>query len=405
MLRAGVDSALLAVVNESGGDRVFETAPSMHPLRRVARHGLRTLYGWRDRIQLKPNPPCGVFTSDRSFRGSELVADLRQPDIIHMHWVAEMFDEARFLPAATRIAPVIWTMRDMRPITGGCHYDLGCGKFREGCGDCPQLAHPDPRDVSRQIWQRRSKTLAGIADSRLIFVSPSNWLAREFQESPLCNRFQVHVIPNGVDTEIFQPAPRAEKKSMLGLDPDALVILFNAASLDNQIKGGRLLQSALKQLEREIDSEQANTKRKLQLLVVGAGEIKHETSIGTIALGHVSENDQLAAAYQAADLFVIPSLQDNCPNTVLESFACGLPVVGFDTSGIPDLVTPGETGLLATPFESSDLAKQIVTIIADDQLRKKMSLRCRESAVQNYSREVEAKRYLQLYQQILGSQC
>ena len=399
MLGKGIDSALLAVELESSAPQVFATQPSMNPFRRLTRHAMRTYYGWSDRIQLKPNPPCGVFTSDRSFRGNELIGDLRSPDVIHMHWVAEMFDEASFLPAATALAPVIWTMRDMRPITGGCHYDLGCGRFREGCGQCPQLAHPSDNDISRRIWKRRRKTLSSIKPSRLTFASPSKWLAQEFNMSALTVQFPIHVIPNGVDTDVFFPAD-SNRKTFPGVNPDALVILFNAASLDNEIKGGKLLREMIVHLQ-QFDSA---SKHKLQLLAVGAGQFKQIGEIETVTTGHLQSNEQLVAAYQAADLFVIPSLQDNCPNTVLEAFACGVPVVGFNATGIADLIVAGETGLLATPFRPSDLAQQVSTILDNDQLREKMSANCRELAVTEYSREIETQRYLDLYQDILAAQ-
>ena len=396
MLQRGVNSVLLAVENESGGEQVYATKPSMRPLKRIYRHGLRTFYGRRDRIEQKPDAPCGVFTSDRSFRGSELIGDLRDPDIIHMHWVAEMFDESEFLPAATRMAPVVWTMRDMRPITGGCHYDLGCGKFRDGCGNCPQLANPRPRDISYRIWKRRMRTLAHIEPSRLTFVSPSHWLMSEFQASPLCNRFRVHMIPNGVDTGVFHPRDDSSWQPVAGVDPQAFVILFNAASLHNRIKGSGLLLAALKQVAQELPA-----KPKIQLLIVGSGRFDEDHGIPSTSLGQLHGNEELAAAYQSADLFVIPSLQDNCPNTVLEAFACGVPVVGFDSSGIADLVIPGETGLLAKSYEERDLAEKVLTIAHDHFLREKMAHRCRQVAVENYSRQIEAKRYLDLYQQIL----
>lgn len=405
MLKRGVDSALLAVVNESGGEQVFATEPSMNPLRRIYRHGLRTLYGRQDRIELKPDAACKVFTSDRSFRGIELMGELRDPDVIHMHWVAEMFDEAEFLPAATRKAPIVWTMHDMRPISGGCHYDLGCGRFRDGCGNCPQLVNSAPQDVSYRIWHRREKTFAQIAPNRLTFVALGEWMAREFQASPLCNRFPVHVIPNGVDTNLFRPAEVERQPLVPGLDPDAFVILFNSASLDNRIKGSALLQSALKQIEQKLSGESTDPPLpKLQLLIVGSGKVDYQTKIETVSLGYLTSDQQIAAAYQAADLFVIPSLQDNCPLTILESFGCGVPVVGFDTSGIPDLVKPGTTGLLAKSFEPADLAEKILTIVRDDQLRQTMSLQCRKMAVDNYSHEHQAQQYVDLYQQVLDAQ-
>jgi len=403
MLHRGVDSRLLALVDDFANNRserdllarrVFTAKPSMRAFNRVVRAGKRFLYSRQDRSELIPNATCSVFTSDRSPLGADLVNDLGDPNIIHMHWVAEMFDERMFLPSATRIAPVVWSMRDMRPFTGGCHYDLGCGKFQTGCGNCPQLRYKGDSDLSARIWARREKTFSTIDRSRLAFVAPSQWLADEFNTSPLSNRFPVHVIPNGVDTEVFRP--RVDNRNGIReVDPDALVIIFNAASLDNQIKGSSLLCSALNEVAA------CYSGKKLQLLTVGAGSIDTPLDIPVVSAGHLQSDEELSAAYQSADLFVIPSLQDNCPNTVLEAFACGVPVVGFDSSGIPDLVIPGDTGLLARPFDPRDLASQIMTVLSDEPTRRLMSLNCRRYAVERYSQEAETTRYLQLYHQML----
>lgn len=398
MLGLGIDSQLLAVENDTDLKHVRTTRPSQNPLRRVFRHALRTYYAARDHAEVRPDAPCRVFTSDRSFRRDEVLGDMDHADIIHLHFVAEMFDEPTFLPRATREAPVVWTMRDMRAITGGCHCDLGCGRFRTGCGDCPQLADSGPNDLSHRIWRRRQRTLAKIDPSRLTFVAPSEWLAGEFRESPLCNRFPLRVIPNGVDTRVFCPGDSASAREALGIDRDSFVLLFNAFSLNTPLKGGELLQSALRRLAERWRGEASN--RKVQLLAVGDGSMDGVEGIPIRLLGYLGTDGELAAAYRAADLFVIPSLQDNCPNTVLEAFASGVPVVGFKTSGIPDLVIPGETGMLAAAFDSNELAECIWQMFRDAPARASMASRCREFAVTELDRQIEAARYLELYDQV-----
>ncbi len=397
MLGLGVESELLAVENDTNVDHVRTTQPSRNPFRRLYRHTLRTYFAARDHADLRSDAPCGVFTSDRSFRRGEVLRDIGETDVIHLHFVAEMFDESIFLPAATRVAPVVWTMRDMRAITGGCHCDLGCGRFRTGCGNCPQLTDSAPRDLSHRIWRRREQTLSKIDESRLTFVAPSQWLAGEFRDSPLCNRFPLQVIPNGVDTDVFRPGDSAAVRDQLGIDQDSFVVLFNSFSLNTALKGGELLLAALRLLGERLRDDPSH--QKIQLLAVGEGAISEATGIPTKLLGYLDTDAELAAAYQAADLFVIPSLQDNCPNTVLEAFASGVPVVGFKTSGIPDLVRPGETGLLAEPFNSRDLAEKIWQMSADPSARGSMASRCREFALTDLDRRIEAARYLELYEQ------
>ncbi len=192
------------------------------------------------------------------------------------------------------------------------------------------------------------------------------------------------------------------------------MILFNAFSLNNRLKGGDLLVTAIKRLAAKLESRShggagaapsaAAGLSEVRLLAVGAGTLDPDIGIPSHLLGHVDSDVELATAYRAADVFATASLQDNCPNTVLEAFATGVPVVGFATSGIADLVIPGQTGLLARPFDASDLAEKISMLVDDEPMRRKMSEICRRRSLSEYSRTVEAERYLALYEQVLSEQ-
>jgi len=220
-------------------------------------------------------------------------------------------------------------------------------------------------------------------------VAPSNWLAKEAQCSPLLSKFPISVIANGVDTGIFRPIDKQIARTALNLPKDARVVLFVAESAANRRKGYSLLVQALHALANQPG---------LVLLTLGADAGLSIHGITYRQLGHLSDDGLLALAYSAADVFALPSLQDNLPNTAVESLACGTPVVGFNVGGIPDLVRPEETGALVPVADIAAFSSAIFATLNDDARRQRMSKRCREIAVAEFDQKQQAAKYLQLYQ-------
>jgi len=287
---------------------------------------------------------------------------------------------------------MVWTLHDMNPFTGGCHYDEQCGRFRAQCGRCPQLGSGDDADLSRQIWQRKQSALERIEPRRLRIVALCQWMAKAVESSSLLGRFPVSIIPNGLDTEIFAPRERAEARAQLGLPAQGRLLLFVAESLRNKWKGFAHLLEALRGLK-PTDN--------IGLMSIGRGRLETPPDLPHHHLGEIHDDRLLAAAYSAADLFVIPSVQENLPNTVMESLACGTPVAGFDVGGIPDMVRPGLTGALAPVGDSASLRKAITNLLSDSAALAKMSAHCREVAVKEYTLEVQSRRYTALYDELL----
>jgi glycosyltransferase involved in cell wall biosynthesis len=299
------------------------------------------------------------------------------------------------LPSITRRRPVIWRLSDMWPMTGHCGYAYECEAWKTACGSCPRLEEIPSliRDTTRLLWYLKKRI---YGNSRFIIVAPSKWIAELAKQSPLLGRFPVHLIPNGVDTVVFRRMPKKAARSILNLPTTHRIVLFSAQGLDDPRKGGPLLKSALEQL--------AN-KKIGQITVLLAGRSRHQDDVGdhfpTKYVGHLVNNDlMMAVLYSAADIFVLPTLADNFPNAMLESMACGTPVISFFVGGIPEAVRHMVTGYLAAPNDSQDLAKGI-EILLDNSTRSKMSHRCREVVEKEYLQEIEVRRYSELYNEIL----
>lgn len=329
------------------------------------------------------------FTDDRSMYGNEALEQLPDCDVIHLHWIAGFIDYQTFFPAiARRRIPIVWTLHDMNPFTGGCHYNRGCERFIEGCGACPQLKSSDARDLSRQIFLRKQFAFSRLAPDMLHLVTPSRWLEEEARRSALLRRFPVSVIPNGLDTRVFAPRDRRTAREIFNLPLERNVLLFVAGSLKDVRKGLVFLPQAL--------AHAPNVER-LLLVSVGKTEWATDMNIPYHALGMIDDDRLLSLAYSAADVFVLPSLQDNLPNTVMESLSCGTPVVGFDVGGIPDMVRPGVTGVLTPPKDAAALGAAIAELLRQPERLAEMSEHCRRVAVEEYDLTIQGRRYQQLY--------
>ena len=333
-----------------------------------------------------------LFSDDRTEYDADLLSQLPPCDVINMHWVAGFVGYEPFSTRAPKHTPVVWTLHDMNPFTGGCHYDYGCSRHADSCGACPQLGSDDAKDLSHQIWRRKRRVFEQVKSGRLRIVTPSRWLAKEAERSVLFGRFPISVVPYGLDTDVFSPRDRRIARAALEVPQDARVILFAADSTDNRRKGFALLTQALAGL--------ANLAA-LFLVSLGSGMPAIGVSVPHMHLGYLANDRLLSLAYSAADLLVVSSLQDNLPNTVLESLACGTPVVGFNTGGIPDMVRPGVTGLLVPTGNIGGLREAIAELLRDSDARAEMSINCRRIAVEEYALEVQARRYVDLYEKML----
>jgi glycosyltransferase involved in cell wall biosynthesis len=289
--------------------------------------------------------------------------------------------------------PVVWTLHDMNPFTGGCHYDAGCQAYISGCGSCPQLGSTTKRDLAYAIFRRKYRALSSVLARKTRIVSPSHWLAREARKSMLFRELEISIIPYGLDVKTFQPRTKLAARGALGIETGIKVILFVADQIDNKRKGFDLLLSAVESL---------GNWRNILLLTVGGGNYVLRTDLPHCHIGQVNSDKLLPAVYSAADVFVIPSRQDNLAQTALEAVACGTPVVGFDSGGMGEIVRPGITGLLAKPDNVRELRDCIAKLLTDPILQSEIAANCRRIAIEEYSLELQAKRYVDLYKSLFN---
>jgi glycosyltransferase involved in cell wall biosynthesis len=315
------------------------------------------------------------------------------PDIVHLFWVGSGFFRIETLKKIKQ--PIVWTLHDMWPFTGGCHYDGECGKFQQSCGNCPVLQSEQESDLSRRVWKRKQTSWDGVP---IVVVATSQWLADMARSSSLFKNKRVEVIPNGIDTETYKPINKEVARATYNLPQDKHLILFSAFSaISDKRKGNQFLVQAL-----EIMSK-AGWGAKAELVIIGASRPENPPDMGMKVhyMGHLHDEISQVLLYSAADVVVAPSMQENLSNTVMESLACGTPVVAFNIGGMPDMIDHQINGYLATPFEPDDLANGMKWVLKDKSRHDMLSQRARKTVVERYALKTVANLYLALYQSIL----
>jgi glycosyltransferase involved in cell wall biosynthesis len=391
--RLGVASRMLVAEKSTRDENVTAVVPDRNFNRRLRRR-LRSEIIVRQFARHRGTRPAHLdaFSDDRAAEIGALLEMLSRSGIYHLHWVAGLLDYRSFFRSIPGHVPLVWTLHDMNPFTGGCHYTAGCDRFAAGCGACPALGSTEDFDLSAAIFGRKRTAYGRLQPERVRVVAPSRWLSREASRSVLFRRFEITTIPYGLDTEAFRPRTRAIARDVFGIPQEMRIIMFAAQWLDIHRKGLDLLLAALDGL---------NVDGKIGLVSVGGGR-PFDTLGGThFPLGELKSERLMSFAYSTADVFVSPSREDNLPNVLLEAMACGTPTVAFEVGGIQDIVRPGVTGLLATAENVRSLRHAIVAILSDDQKREAMSRESRRIAIQEYRLELQAERYCRVYQQLL----
>ena len=313
------------------------------------------------------------------------------PDIVHLHWICGGMLRIEDLKRINK--PIIWTLHDMWAFTGGCHYNAGCERFQQACGNCPQLNRMGENDLSQSVFKRKEKAWAGLD---ITIVTPSNWLAECAKESSLFKGRCIEVIHNGLNLNLFKPIDKTIACEIWDLPINKKLILFGAmeATSDHR-KGFDMLYKGLKQLA-------AKWSDKAELVVFGASEPENLPDFGLPVhyLGLLHDDVSLALLYSATDVMVTPSRQDNLPNTVVEPLSCGTPVVAFDVGGMPDMIDHKLNGYLAKPYDTSDLAAGVNWVLSNKNRHKELCIKAREKAVACFDIEKVAGQYESLYREI-----
>ena len=349
----------------------------------------------RARLAAYPNRPehLEIFSDCRAHTDIAAIPGVAAAQILQLHWIPGTVDLTREL-TFLRGRPIVWTLHDMNPITGGCHYAEGCRGFERSCGRCPQLGSSEENDYSREQWALKE---AAYRRLDITVVCPSRWLAGEVRRSSLLGKAAIHVIPNAVPTDVFRPCNQSAARQALGIDGQDFVVLFGADALGTRRKGYHALLEALELLHA------AGSSGEILLLTFGSsGQIAPASlPFRSLHLGSLRTPGEMVLAYNAASCLVLPSLEDNLPNVALEALACGLPVAAFATGGIVDMVDAA-VGRLAPTGDTAALAAAVAELrgLSASQQRQ-MRVLCRQTALARFTLSHQGQAYKALYAQLL----
>ncbi len=322
---------------------------------------------------------------------------VKEADIIHLHWINFGFLSVGNIAALLSLGkPMVWTLHDMWAFTGGCHHSGECDHFKVSCGNCKFLKKPGEKDLSYN--RLLSKKQQWKASNGFTAVACSRWLGGRAQSGSLWRSSDVTTIPNPLDTSLFRKTEDSTRYSGLGLPDGKTYILFAAAKVSAKGKGFGFLHEALHILVQK--SPQAG--EKLRLLVLGAddGGMLNDIPLEARFLGYISDDEMLVKVYNAASLYVTPSVEDNLPNTVMEAMSCGTPVVGFRTGGIPEMIDHKVNGYVADYKSPESLAEGILWVL-ENNAAGALSEAARQKVLREYDEKVVAARYLELYKSLL----
>jgi len=320
----------------------------------------------------------------------------QEADVLNFHNLHGGYFNYLFLPYLTRHKPGIYTLHDMWSFTGHCSYSFDCNRWQKGCGCCPYLnIYPAiKRDSTAIEWRLKNWV---YHHAHLTIVTPSRWLMNQVQSSML-NHLEIHHIPNGVDLETYRPMEKEWCRYFLGIGDKKYVLLTSSLNFHDPRKGSRLLIQALNLLP-------ITLKKETIVMAMGtAGNVlKTGVDMAVYPLGYIQLDQLKAGIFAAADVFILPTRADNLPLVLQEAMACGTPLIAFAVGGVPELVRPGITGLLAEPENPQDLAHQIEQMLVNEGYRQQIARNCREVALQEYDLGQQARRYMALYQQVKNS--
>lgn len=331
-----------------------------------------------------------LFAVDIANCGEDItkLPEFKKSDIIHLHWINQGFISIEGLKKIFDSGkPVVWTMHDMWPCTGICHHSKECNNYFTECHDCPYLRFSGNKDLSRTIFKRKSKA---YRNANLSFVACSEWLRERASHSSLLTGHQLNSIPNPIDTDFFKPCTRARMDSEYR-------ILFGAAKITDKRKGIDYFIDAFHILKEKYPS------LKIKVVCYGQNSEALSSMIGfpVESLGYINRDEAIRNLFNSVDLFVTPSLEENLPNTIMEAMACGVPCVGFNVGGIPEMIIHKETGYVAEYKSADDLAEGINWVLRVSDYDS-LSSSSRQKVLETYSESIVSQQYVSLYKKLLS---
>ena len=356
---------------------------------------------WERLVILKSNlfRKKNLFAVDIANAGTDItnLPEFVQADVVHLHWINQgMLSLSNIKKILQSGKPVVWTMHDQWPFTGICHYSGECGKYESHCQDCPLLFHHHWRDLSYRVFERKQSL---YKHGQITFVACSKWLAGLAGRSVLARGHRVTNIPNPINTSLYHPIEKSEVRKRLSLPTDKKLLIFSSMKITDKRKGIDYLIEACRLLSQENQA----LSEKLAIIVMGkdADACKELFPFPVYCISYQKSERDIVDIYNAADLYVTPSLSDNLPNTIMEAMACGVPCVGFNIGGIPEMIDHLHNGYVAQYKSAKDLANGISWSLNDGDYPS-LSEGARRKVMTNYSEQAIAKKYINIYNSVTG---
>ena len=340
------------------------------------------------------NPERGIFIHSRWIYPSRLHNFGPTPDVVNLHLVFRWLDLSSFLSSIPEGLPVVWSLHDLHPVTGGCIHPIDCQHFTVHCHDCPNLKRPRKRDCSWHEFNLKDRLYRGL---NLHIVGNSEWTTAQARRSALMRHARsFQTIPPGLDTEQFTCVEKSCARQALGVASKKFVVGFCCPDLSDPNKGALMLLESLRALAAEIE---------MTLLVVGSGKLPAvDGKFEVIKLGTIHSPRLQSVFYSACDVFAVPSRIESFGLTALEAMACGTPVVAFRTGGLTELLVHEETGLLADLAAGApSLFETLSWMIHHPSERQNMGRAARLRVEREFGASLLAQRYAELYQSLTAS--
>ncbi len=321
---------------------------------------------------------------------------VREADLIHLHWINQGFLSISDLESLLKLGkPVVWTMHDMWPVTGICHHARECSHYEAQCGSCFYLNSSKGSDISHQVFLKKKKV---YEESQMAFVCCSRWLGDRSLKGSLFMGKTVRVIPNPIDMDVFRKKDKAGSRRLLNLPVDKRLVLFGALNVTDQRKGIDYLIDAFGYMKEKYPEQSGN----IELVVFGQvkSEIRNLFDLPIHSMGYLNEEEKIVSLYSAVDLFATTSLEENLPNTIMETMACGTPCVGFNTGGIPEMIDHLQNGYVAEYKNAVDFAEGMMTVLSADHLDQ-YGRSALEKVRKTYCQPVVAGQYIRLYESMI----
>lgn len=341
-----------------------------------------------------------LFLIDIANAGTDITKtrEFKEADVIHLSWINQgMLSLKGIRKILESHKPVVWTMHDLWPASSICHYARSCRNYEKQCGNCPLLpGNGSSNDLSARIWRKKRKILER---NSILFVTCSRWLADKAKKSGLLSGQKVISIPNPIDSRAFTKENREEARLYAGLPEGKKLILFVSQRVTDKRKGMDYFITAINKMVEAHPEMKDNCG--IAILGGKAEELADKLPLPSYPLGYVSEEKKIASIYNSVDLFVLPSLEDNLPNTIMEAMACGVPCVGFNTGGIPEMIDHLKNGYVAEYKSSDDLARGIHWVLSEAD-HQSLSNEAMKKVNQCYSQYAVAMKYIEAYNQAMA---